>query len=116
MIFSIAVLSAPSDSGAPARALAFVAAALDAGHSIERVFFYGAGVRCTQILASKTPPPGGATDWIALAQRANFELSVCSKSAQQHACTELMPHFLLCGLGDLLAATLMADRNLMFAD
>ena len=116
MIFSITVLSAPSDSAAPARALAFAEAALAAGHGIERVFFYGTGAQCARDTATDPAPvPGGASDWVALARRAGCALAVCSKSARHHAGTELAESFQLCGLGDLVAAALAAERSLVFS-
>ncbi len=58
--FTLVITGAPYSSQAPQSALHFARAALEQGHSIDRVFLYGDGVHLASSLAT---PPSDETNW-----------------------------------------------------
>lgn len=128
MIFALAVHGAPYATQAHQHALKFAAAALSAGHSIKRVFFYHEGVYAA-LAAQITPQDENdiLTAWQQLAAQHELELAVCiangikrgvlSESEAQryaHPAETLAPGFELVGLGQLIEALSEADRYVEF--
>ena len=125
MIFALAVYGPPVSSAAPELAWRFAAAALDAGHVVNCVFFYADGVHnangMQQPAQGQEPPQ---TRWLSLSQR-GVPLSVCANSAlrrglldaeyaRDSAVSVVRAPFELCGMGQFAAAALRADRVLSF--
>jgi tRNA 2-thiouridine synthesizing protein D len=109
--------------------LRFARAALAAGHSIHRVFFYHDGVHAASALA--VPPqdePSPQPGWVELAEAHEIELAVCIAAAlkrglvNEEECrryelpgSNLHPAFAIVGLGQLLEAIATTDRFVTFA-
>jgi tRNA 2-thiouridine synthesizing protein D len=128
MRFALAVHGAPALHPCARTALHFARAALDAGHGIHRVFFQGAGVHNASALVV---PPQDELDvpaaWAELGRAHDLDLVVCVASALRHGlldgaeatryergCGNVRPEFDLSGLGQLVDATLQADRVITF--
>lgn len=128
MNFALAVYGAPYSSQAPHTAYHFAQAALLGKHTIERVFFYHAGVYNASALSL---PPQDEMDlieaWALLAKQHNVELAVCIAAAlkrgilnqeeaarYERAQHNLHPAFKLVGLGQWVDAMINADRVLVF--
>lgn len=129
MIFSLVILGSPYSNEASDTAYRFVAASLDAGHQVYRIFFYHDGVQCANQLSS---PPQDEVDisarWQDIAERHNIDLVVCIAAAlkrgvldQKEAKRYNKEHFNLeapydlSGLGQLVDATINSDRVITFA-
>ena len=129
MIFSIAVHGAPYSSQSAHSALRFAEAALQAGHSIHRVFFYHDGVRTADALGVA---PQDELDvhaaWVQLQRSSGIELAVCIATAlkrgmlsQEEAdryektSASIDPSFSIVGLGQLIEAVTASDRFVTFA-
>lgn len=129
MKLALAVHGAPYSSQASATALRFARAALAAGHSIPRVFFYHDGVHAGSSLA--VPPqdePSPQPGWAELADVHGVELTVCIAAALKRGLvnqeeqqryelpgSNLQPAFTIVGLGQLLDAIATTDRFVTFA-
>jgi len=129
MIFAIAVHGAPYASQAADSALRFARAALAAGHSIHRVFFYHDGVHTASALT--VPPqdePSPQSGWIELAGEHDIELAVCIAAALKRGLVNreeadrydlqgdnAAESFTIVGLGQLIDAIGSADRFVTFA-
>lgn len=128
MKFAIVVNGSPSASQAGATALRFTEAALQQGREVLRVFFYGESVLTANRL---THPPQDETNltrrWQQLAKEHNVELIVCIAAAvrrgvmdereanrYEHSADNLAEGFELSGLGQLVDATIGADRVITF--
>ena len=129
MRFALNVLAGPADGAGARSALFFTRAALTAGHEIHRVFFQGAGVQCASAL---TVAPQDELDvaeaWARLGREHGLDLVVCVSSALRRGLLDdaeadryerrsgnLRPEFTISGLGQLVDATLRADRVVTFA-
>lgn len=129
MKFAILVTAAPGTPMAH-HALAFTRAALEAGHQVVRVFFYGDGVYNANRLASPPSDEHNPTSaWQALATNHSLELIVCVAAAvrrgvldedeakrQEREGHSLASGFTLSGLGQLVDATVDADRLMHFGE
>ena len=128
MQFTIAVHSPPHASTANHHALSFCRAAVAAGHTITRVFFYHEGVYTA--LSSQVSPQG-ETDylgqWQVFAQQHALELAVCianglkrgvisqDESARyDKSVATLADGFTLVGLGQLIDAIASSERYVEF--
>ena len=128
MKFAIQVNSSPYQSNAGHTAYRFINAVLAQGHEVFRVFFYHDGVY--QAFKYVTPPddePQFSAQWSALARRYGVDLVVCISAAQRRGllCADeagrrgkldddLAEGFRISGLGQLVEATLVADRFIVF--
>jgi len=126
---AIAVHGAPYASQASTTALRFARAALAAGHTVHRVFFYHDGVHAASAVA--VPPqdePSPMPHWAELAEQHGIELAVCIAAAlkrgivntDEQECYELTaanlhPAFAIVGLGQLIEAIGSSDRFITFA-
>jgi len=129
MIFGIAVHGAPYGSQASASALRFAEAAVAAGHSLHRVFFYHDGVNTANGLM--VPPQDDLSPqqgWVTLADCHRIELAVCIAAALKRGlvneeernrygldAASLHPAFSIVGLGQLIDAIGSSDRFVTFA-
>lgn len=129
MNIAIAVHGAPYASQAATSALRFCRAALAAGHSVSRVFFYHDGVHTASALT--VPPqdePSPQPGWIELADSDGIELAVCIAAALKRGvvnadearryelgASNVHPAFAIVGLGQLIEAIGSSDRFVTFA-
>lgn len=128
MIYSLLILASPASGSANITAARFAGAVLQAGHQLERVFFYDDGV--TTGLATRVVPQD-ETDpvslWRELAAEHGVELVVCVASAlrrgvldgkeaerYEQAAATLDPAFTIGGLGLLIDSVSTVDRLISF--
>ncbi|MDD2659058.1 MAG: sulfurtransferase complex subunit TusD [Methylococcales bacterium] len=128
MKFAIQVNSSPYHSNAGHAAYQFVNAVLSLGHEVFRVFFYHDGVY--HAFKYATPPDDELqfnAQWSELARLHQIDLVVCISAAQRRGllCSDeaerqgkrdddLAGGFRISGLGQLVEATLEADRFIIF--
>jgi tRNA 2-thiouridine synthesizing protein D len=129
MNFALQINSSPYHANSGQSAYQFIVTALTQGHTVFRVFFYHDGIY--HALRHTTPPddePHTTKLWSELAQQHGLDLVVCISAAQRRGllCTDeaqrqgkldndLADGFRISGLGQLLEATLEADRFIVFA-
>lgn len=130
MIFSLLVHSPPVARPASRSAYQFARTAIDAGHSVYRVFFIGDGVLHGTPL---NQPAGNEADlpalWRELAAAHRVDLALCISSALRRGvldsaeatrrrlpASNLREGFAIAGLGQLVDATLKSDRVVSFGD
>jgi tRNA 2-thiouridine synthesizing protein D len=130
MNLSIAIYGAPYSSASSISAIRFAEAAIAQGHAIYRVFFYHAGVQTGSQLS--TPPQDESAlyhRWQSLASEHNIDLVICVAAALKRGildnaeaerwnkpCHNMASQFNLSGLGQLVDATIKADRHITFGD
>jgi len=128
MIYAIQVNSSPHHCNAGQTAYHFIKAALSQDHDIFRVFFYHDGIY--HAFNYSTPPDDErqlTTLWSDLAQHFNIDLVVCISAAQRRGLlhadeasrqgkqdNDLAAGFRISGLGQLVEATLVTDRLIVF--
>lgn len=128
MKFAIQVNASPYQSNAGYSAYRFITAALEQGHEIFRVFFYQDGIY--HAFKYATPPDDEfqfSAQWSKLAKLHQIDLVVCISAAQRRGllCSDearrqgkldndLAEGFRISGLGQLVEATLVADRFIVF--
>lgn len=128
MKFAIQVNVGPYHSNAGHSAYRFINAVLAQGHDVFRVFFYYDGVY--QAFKYATPPDDErqfVAQWSELARCYGIDLVVCISAAQRRGllCADeanrqgkqdddLAEGFRISGLGQLVEATLVADRFIVF--
>ncbi len=128
MKYAIQINSSPCYCAAGYAAYQFIKAALDASHEIYRVFFYQDGIY--HALRFTTPPDDElqlTKLWSALARDYQIDLVVCISAAHRRGLLhddeavrqgkqdkDLAAGFRISGLGQLVEATLEADRFLVF--
>lgn len=128
MKFALQINSSPYQANAGRTACAFIKAAVAEGHQILQVFFYHDGIY--HALKYATPPddePSQTQQWQALAKEHHIDLAVCISAAQRRGLlcadeawrqgkqdNDLADGFRIAGLGQLLAATLEADRFIVW--
>tara|TARA_R110002167_G_scaffold45323_8_gene136141 strand:+ start:68 stop:466 length:399 start_codon:yes stop_codon:yes gene_type:complete len=128
MKLAVVINGSPTASQAANTALRYIEAAIALGHQVPRVFFYGESVYTANSL---TTPPQDESNltrrWQRLAQQHSIELIVCIAAAvrrgvmdsreakrHEHPGGNLAEGFELSGLGQLIDATLHADRVITF--
>lgn len=128
MKFAIQVNASPYQSNAGYTAYQFIRAALAAQHEIVRVFFYHEGVY--HAFKYATPPDDEqqlVKRWSELAHDYQIDLVVCISAAQRRGLlhsdeakrlgkldNDVAEGFRISGLGQLVEATLLADRFIVF--
>jgi tRNA 2-thiouridine synthesizing protein D len=129
MNVSLLILSEPYSSQSSLSALKYAKAALLAGHSIPRVFFYHNGVHTgSQLQTPQQDESNIQQEWVELANEYKLDLVICIAAAlkrgnltadeanrydrQQH---NIEAPFELSGLGQLLDAQLNSDQMITFA-
>ena len=127
MKIAVAVHGIPDRAGRSA--LSFVRAALLAGHSIPRVFFYHEAARTGHVF---NVVPQDEEDllpgWVSLKHEYDLELTVCIAAAlrrgvlneseahrYERGAASLHPAFEVVGLGQLIDAIATSDRFVTFA-
>lgn len=130
MKLSVMISEGPYTHQASDSAYHFTKAALDAGHEIFRVFFYHDGVNNGTNLT--TPPQDDRNiqkRWSELAEEHELDMVVCVAAAQRRGivdegeaerngkdATNIAPGFRISGLGQLIEASIQADRLVTFGD
>jgi len=128
MKFAIQINSSPYHANTGYSAYQFIQAALAAGHEVLRVFFYHDGIH--HAFKYATPPEDElhfSALWSSLAQQYQLDLVVCISAAQRRGLLsneeakrqgkqdqDFAPGFRISGLGQLVEATLLADRFIVF--
>ncbi|MCW8884880.1 MAG: sulfurtransferase complex subunit TusD [Motiliproteus sp.] len=128
MKLSILVYGSPNGSQAAATAYRFTKAALEKGHEIYRVFFYGDGVYAASAL--NTPPQDEqdlSSLWRELGEQHNLDMVVCIAAALKRGVLDpgeakrfeksahnLSAGFTLSGLGQMMDASQQSDRMITF--
>lgn len=108
----------------------FTKAAIDAGHSIYRIFFYHDGVNNGTRMT--TPPQDDrniVSRWSELAKQHELDLVICVAAAQRRGILDadearrngkdgdnIAEGFRISGLGQLIEAGIQADRIMEFGD
>lgn len=130
MKFAVVVNEGPYQHQAAVSAYHFTRAVLEKGHTIVRVFFYHDGVNNGTCL---TTPPQDEThivnQWTRLGRDHGLDLVVCVAAAQRRGIVDdresarhalpaanLAEGFRISGLGQLIDASIEADRLLVFGD
>jgi tRNA 2-thiouridine synthesizing protein D len=130
MKFAILVNEGAYQHQASDSAFQFVKAALEKGHEIFRVFFYHDGVYNASRLS--VPPQDDRNinkRWSELAQQHSVDLVVCIAAAQRRGILDaaeakrqgkdadnLAEGFRISGLGQLIEASIEAERLIVFGD
>ena len=128
MKFTIVVYGAPYSSEGCLSALRFTEAALAEGHEILRVFFYHDGVyTANKLIAAPQDEPDVSAMWQSLGQTKGLDLVACIASClrrgivdsteaagYEKAADNLREGFTISGLGQLIEASLNADRVVTF--
>lgn len=122
-------VSAPPSSQSSLNALRFCRALLKQEHEIVRVFFYGEGVYNANSLLS---PPSDENNmeqlWQEFGQNHQVELVVCIAAAVRRGllneeeakrydkpASNIKAPFVVSGLGQLIEASVLADRTMTFS-
>jgi tRNA 2-thiouridine synthesizing protein D len=119
MKFGILVNEGPYQHEASDSAYLFCRAAIDAGHEIDRVFFYHDGVNNATKLAE--PPQDDrnvVARWAKLAEEHGTDLVVCVAAALRRGVVDdmLAKGFRISGLGQLVESAIRSDRLVVFGD
>ena len=128
MKFAIQINASPYQSNVGCTAYRFITTVLEMGHEVYRVFFYHDGIY--HAFKYATPPDDErqvTAQWSELAKRHQIDLVVCISSAQRRGLlcpdeaerqgkqdNDLANGFRISGLGQLIEATLEADRFIVF--
>ena len=119
MKFAILVNAGPYTHQASDSALHFAHAALEKGHDVMRVFFYGDGVyNANRLTQPQTDERNLVAMWCELASQHNIDLVVCVAAANRRGIQSefLAAGFRISGLGQLVEAGIDSDRLLVFGD
>ena len=119
MKFGIVVNEGPFTHQASDSAYQFTKAAIEKGHEVMRVFFYYDGVNNGNRLSSPLTDDRNLVKlWGALAAEHEVDLVVCVAAALRRGIMEeiLAEGFRISGLGQLIEASMAADRTLVFGD
>jgi tRNA 2-thiouridine synthesizing protein D len=126
--FSLLVQQGPVGNASSLAAFRFAQAALAAGHTVFRVFFFRDGaLHATRLERPATGEPDLPRQWQELARAHGIDLVACVGSALRRGVVDareaqraglgdgnLREGFELAGLGQLVEATLRSDRVLSF--
>jgi len=128
--FGLMVSEGPYQHQAADSAYQFARAAIAAGHSVDRIFFYHDGVNNGTRLT--TPPQDDrnvVARWSALAAEHNVDLVLCVAAAQRRGLVDegeakrngkdadnIAPGFRISGLGQLIESAIECDRLITFGD
>jgi tRNA 2-thiouridine synthesizing protein D len=130
MKIAVVVNEGPYQHQASDSAWHFVSAALESGHEISRVFFYHDGVNNGSRLT--TPPQDDRhiqQRWSELAEQHQLDLVLCVAACQRRGLVDadekkrhgkdadnIADGFRISGLGQLIEASVEADRVVSFGD
>jgi tRNA 2-thiouridine synthesizing protein D len=119
MKFGILINEGPYNHQSADSAYQFCKAAIEKGHTIDRVFFYHDGVNNASRL---TAPPQDDRNivarWTKLAEEHGVDLVVCVAAAMRRGIVDsnLAAGFRISGLGQLVEAGIRSDRVVTFGD
>lgn len=131
MRFTLVIYGPPYSSEAAYTALEFARAIIASGHDIHRLFFYGNGIYNSTDL---NVAPQGEIDlpqsWQTFIEENRLDAVVCiatalkrgvldaseAKRYQKSSTGNLREHFELSGLGQLVEASIAADRVITFGN
>ena len=119
MKIGVLVNEGPFTHQASDSAYHFVAAALNKGHDILRVFFYYDGVNNANKLSNPQSDDRNLVKlWSELATKHNLDLVVCVAAGLRRGINEeiLAKGFRISGLGQLIELGIAADRTIVFGD
>ena len=119
MKFTILVNAGPYTHQASDSAWQFACAALQKGHMVNRIFFYGDGVySANRLIEPQSDERNLARMWSELAEQHSVDLVVCVAAANRRGIqTELLTQgFRISGLGQLVEAGIDSDRTVVFGD
>ncbi len=119
MKFGIVVNEGPYTHQASDSAYRFAVAALERGHRVIRVFFYYDGVNNGNKLSEPQADDRNLVKlWGELAAAHNLDLVVCVAAALRRGIKQdiLAEGFRISGLGQLIEASMAADRTVVFGD
>jgi tRNA 2-thiouridine synthesizing protein D len=119
MKFGIVVNEGPFTHQASDSAYLFTKAALEKGHQVMRVFFYYDGVNNGNKLSSPQADDRNLVKlWGDLAAEHKVDLVICVAAALRRGIKDeiLAEGFRISGLGQLIEASMAADRTLVFGD
>ncbi len=119
MKFGIVVNEGPYTHQASDSAYRFAVAAVEKGHRVLRVFFYYDGVNNGNKLSEPQADDRNLVKlWGALAAEHNLDLVVCVAAALRRGIKQeiLAEGFRISGLGQLIEASMAADRTVVFGD
>jgi len=117
MRFCILIKQLPYERQASVSALHFARAVLQAGHQINRVFFYQGGVvNASKFIEAPQNEAQLPKLWSELAKDHDLDLAVCIAAGKRRGVLEenLQEAFSISGLGQLLDASIEADRLVCF--
>jgi len=130
MKLTIQVNEGPYQHQSSDSAYNFAKAALEKGHTINRIFFYHDGVNNGTRLT--TPPQDDrniVNRWTELAEAHNIDMVLCVAAAQRRGlvddgeaerngkdATNIAPGFRISGLGQLVEGGINSDRLIVFGD
>lgn len=128
MKYAIQINASPNDSNSGYTAYQFIKAALDKGHEVFRVFFYQEGVyHAFKYSIVPDDELQMTKKWTELAKEFSVDLVVCISAAQRRGLLfddeakrqgkldqDLAEGFRISGLGQLMEASLLADRFIEF--
>lgn len=115
MRIDLLIQGGPLATSAAKDALAFARAAIDAGHSVGRVFFYKEAVAIGNRFAEEKR--GLRAAWLDFGGRNRVELVLCVSAAERRGVVAehtLAEGFLLAGLGVLVETMAESDRLVSF--
>lgn len=129
MKFTLVIHAAPEADGARS-ALLFARAAVDAGHELYRVFFYGQGVHnATTLSVIPQDEKDIGEDWKQFIDEQQLDAVVCIAAGLRRGIIDgseanrydksgynMSSTFALSGLGQLLEAAVRCDRVVTFGD
>lgn len=119
MKFTILVNAGPYTHQASDSALHFARAAVETGHIVTRVFFYGDGVyTANKLIDPQSDERNLVTLWSDLAEHFDIDLVVCVAAANRRGIQVdlLNTSFRISGLGQLVEAGIDSDRTVVFGD
>ncbi len=119
MKIGVLVNEGPYQHQASDSAYLFCKAALEAGHEIDRVFFYHDGVNnATKLTEPPQDDRNVVTRWAKLAEEHGVDLVVCVAAALRRGIVDdvLAKGFRISGLGQLVESAIRADRLVVFGD
>jgi tRNA 2-thiouridine synthesizing protein D len=118
MVFSLLVLSAPTNGQGAAAALRFAQAALAAGHRLRQVFFHADAVAAAVRVEAPRDEPQFDAAWAALAPRHGVPLLACETALARRGLDAVgMAHGAVTPgtLGQFMLALGDCDRVISFA-
>ncbi len=119
MKIGVMVSEGPYQHEASDSAYLFCKAAIEAGHEIDRVFFYHDGVNnATKLTEPPQDDRNVVSRWSKLGEEHGIDLVVCVAAALRRGIVDevLAKGFRISGLGQLVESAIRSDRLVVFGD